>query len=95
MHPARAGLVSACEPCVQGPPISAHVVAPRVQSSSVPDSEQMFVHVVEKNTVAAAFAYGRGAVYYLGYDWFQSGASAGLPSAQLSPARSWVGLRTA
>jgi hypothetical protein len=45
----------------------------------------MFVHVVEQNTVAAAFTYGRGVVYYLGYDWFQSGASAGLPSAQLSP----------
>lgn len=54
------------------PPINA--VWP-LDSSSVPDSEQMFVHVVEKNTVAAAFTYGRGVVYYLGYDWFQVATS--------------------
>jgi hypothetical protein len=61
-----------------------------VQSSSVPDSEQMFVHVAEKNTVAAAFTYGRGVVYYLAYDWFQSGASAGLPSV-CSARTAWIG----
>ena len=43
-----------------------------LQSKSVPQDERMFAHADGVTTVVTMFKYGRGSVFYLGYDWFQS-----------------------
>lgn len=42
-----------------------------LQSKSVAHDERMFSHKDGATTVVAMFKYGRGSVFFLGYDWFQ------------------------